>query len=182
MFPPADAYRRAAVHIGAMNTQATLAAPALSFRFATLAPPVPLLAGPPSPGRLNELDELWQAFHRTGGLATGDQLAAVMRHTVAQPISLLARWIVARQIVIVPCQGHTLVPLFQLEADFAGLRPGVAAVVRELGAVFDDWELAQWFARGNSCLGGATPAERIAGDLASVWEAARIDRYIATGG
>lgn len=164
-----------------MHTHTTLAAPALSFRFATLAPPAPLRAVPALPGRLNELDELWAAFHRTGGLATGDQLAAVMRHAVAQPISLLARWIVARQIVVVPCQGQTLVPLFQLQPDLVSLRPGIVGLVRELGAVFDDWELAQWFARGNSCLGGAAPAECIGSDLPGVWQAARTDRYIATG-
>ena len=129
----------------------------------------------------NQRDELWRAFHRTGGLATGDQLAAVMRHRVAQPISLLARWIVTRQIVIVPCEGQTLVPLFQLQPGLASVRAGIPALVHELGTVFNDWELAQWFARGNSCLGGATPAECIGSDLPGVWQAARTDRYIAAG-
>ena len=51
----------------------------------------------------------------------------------------------------------------------------------ELTPVFDDWELALWFGRGNSSLSGAVPAEKLATSLYDVWQAARIDRFIAVG-
>jgi hypothetical protein len=52
----------------------------------------------------------------------------------------------------------------------------------ELTDVFDDWELALWFSRGNSSLDGAAPADCLAIHPDDVWQAARTDRFIATGG
>lgn len=117
----------------------------------------------------------------TRGLVGADQLAELMRRAMPQPISQLARWIVERQVVSVQGPAGTLLPLFQFTDDLAGLRPGLAATLAELSAVFSDEELALWWARGNSSLGGDAPADRLATQPLAVWQAARIDRFIATG-
>jgi hypothetical protein len=147
----------------------------------------PLRPGPvPTPGADADFSRLSQGYQCSGGLVGADQLAGLMRHgaapMVSQPISQLARWIVARQVVCVPWRAQTWLPLFQFGDGRACLRPGLAAVMGELGDVFDDWELAMWFALGNSSLGGAAPADRLAAHPVEVWQAARTDRFIATGG
>ena len=133
-----------------------------------------------------EFSQLCQGLHRSGGLVSADIVVALMRHgvepSISQPISHLARWIVGRQVVCVPWRSQTLLPLFQFGDGMTSLRPGLAAVMAELADVFDDWELALWFAQGNSGLDSAAPADRLASHPADVWQAARTDRFIATGG
>jgi hypothetical protein len=133
-----------------------------------------------------EFGELCQGLQRSGGMVSADKLVGLMHdggeRSISQPISLVARWIVGRQIVCVPWRSHTLLPLFQFGDGRSTLQPGLAAVLNELTDVFDDWELALWFARGNSGLGGAAPADRLASHPGDVWQAARTDRFIATGG
>jgi hypothetical protein len=43
--------------------------------------------------------EVLHAFRRTGGLVSGDELTFLLRGRTSQPISMLARWIVERQVV-----------------------------------------------------------------------------------
>ena len=50
-----------------------------------------------------------------------------------------------------------------------------------LRSVFDEWELAEWFACPNSWLGGQTPASQVVLDEQAVVEAARADRFVAAG-
>jgi hypothetical protein len=141
-----------------------------------------------------EFSELCQGLQSSGGLIGADQLVGLMHdggkrlpglpilQPISQPISMVARWIVARQIVCISWRSQTLLPLFQFCDGRSSLRPGLAVVMAELTEVFDDWELALWFARGNSSLGSAAPADRLATHPEDVWQAARTDRFIATGG
>jgi hypothetical protein len=125
---------------------------------------------------------LAQAFDASGGVLAADALAQLMQGAVAQPISRLARWIVAREIVTVPGDGGTLVPLFQFGPGLASPQPGLLPVLAELRDVFDDRELAAWFAAPNGSLGGRRPADVLATDPHAVHETARLDRYVARGG
>lgn len=109
-----------------------------------------------------------------------DHLASLLSHRLAQPISCLARWIVRRQVVNVPARGQSWLPLFQFQHDFSGLQPVLPALLAELTPLFSDAELAQWFARGHSHLGGAAPAELVASDGPAVLLAARTDRFLAS--
>jgi hypothetical protein len=145
-----------------------------------------------------EFSELCEGLQHSGGIVSADQLVGLMHdggerslgepmgqavsRPISQPISMVARWIVGRQIVCVLWRSQTLLPLFQFEPDRSSLRPGLAAVMAELTDVFEDRELAQWFARGNTSLDGAAPADRLASHPNDVWQAARTDRFIATGG
>lgn len=104
-----------------------------------------------------------------------------MRGGLHPPLSQLARWIAWRRIVTVPCVEQTLVPLFQFEPGFAALKLGLPPVLAELTGVFDDLELAAWFATPNDSLGGKAPADVLAQDPPAVHAVARLDRFIATG-
>ncbi len=104
-----------------------------------------------------------------------------MRGTVAQPISQLARWIVARRIVTVPTPGLALVPMFQFQAGLSDLHPALEPVLRELVGVFDDLDVATWFATSNRCLNDAAPADVLTREPTAVFHAARLDRFVASG-
>lgn len=122
-----------------------------------------------------------QAFRATGGVVCGDDLATLVRSRSEQPVSIIARWIVERLAVSFEWQAQTMLPMFQFDLPGLTLRPRVAAVVQELRDVFDDWDLALWFAESNAWLCGAAPVDVIGGDPVAVLDAARADRFIARG-
>jgi hypothetical protein len=125
--------------------------------------------------------EMEQAFRASGGIASGDELAGRLRRCSEQPISVLARWIVERRAVSFPWQSQTLLPLFQFDLSTMTLRPAVIETVCELKDVFDDWDLAMWFARPNAWLSDSSPVNLIEVDAPAVLNAARADRFIAQG-
>ena len=126
-------------------------------------------------------DEIEAAYRYSGGIASDADVVSMLRKCSDQPISRLARSIVARDVVSFECEGTTWLPLFQFESQPPTVRPTVTAVVRELVDVFDDWELASWFALPNNWLQGRTPVDAVAAHPCAVREAARADRYIARG-
>jgi hypothetical protein len=121
-----------------------------------------------------------ESYRSAGGLVTSDRAAVLLRPYRDQPISQLARWIVARHIVSFEFEGDRLVPLFQFELDGMLLRPHVRDVVSELvGAFEDDLDVATWFTRPNCWLRWAVPLVMLESDPAEVLQAARADRFLA---
>jgi hypothetical protein len=121
------------------------------------------------------------AYGQCCGVATADELAGLLRVYANQPISVLARWIVARRVVSFVWQSETWIPLFQFDLADMSLRQGALQVIRELVEAFDDWELATWFASPNPWLQDAAPLEIILDDPSAVLDAARADRFVAMG-
>lgn len=139
---------------------------------------------PPAP--VQSLEErqvlsMERAFRGHGGLASGEDLSLRLRARCDQPISLLARWIVSRTILSVSWRTQTLIPMFQFDPHDMSLRPSVTQVFGELRDVFDDWELALWFAQPNAWLKDASPVDLLVIDPAAVLDAARADRFVARG-
>jgi hypothetical protein len=129
----------------------------------------------------HQLIVMEDAFRATGGLVSSNEIARRLRKGSNQPISIVANWIVAREIISLDWQSTTRVPLFQFEPPTMILRPGVTRIIRELSAVFDDWDLALWFATPNAWIFGRTPLEVFDRNERAVLEAARADRFIACG-
>ena len=125
--------------------------------------------------------QMMQVYDITGGVVSGDELSGLIRGPAGQPISLIARWIVNRQVVSIPWRSQTLLPLFQFDLHGSSLQPAVERVVAELTGVFDDLELAIWFAQPNTWLDGVAPVHVLSHDVFAVLEAARADRFVATG-
>jgi hypothetical protein len=125
--------------------------------------------------------EVVDAFRRTGGLVSGDELTLMLRQRTSQPISMLARWIVERRVVSFGLRGEYLVPMFQFEGPSMAVRRSVSAVLAELKGVFDDWDLATWFALPNDWLGERSPVRALPIDPYAVLQAARADRFVAQG-
>jgi hypothetical protein len=122
-----------------------------------------------------------QTYQRTGGLVTCDEAAMLLGRHRDQPISVLARWIVARDVLSFAWQAETLVPLFQFHIADMTLRRGAREVIAELAGAFDDLDLAAWFASPNCWLENAAPVVMIETDQPAVLQAARADRYLAKG-
>ena len=132
------------------------------------------------PSDLQRFVALQHAYRSTGGIVTGESLTLLLREQVEQPISLLARWIVNREIVSLGWRGDVWLPVFQF--DPAGVvQPGVRQIIAELSDAFDDWELAEWFAMPNCWLRGESPASAVGIGAPGVLQAARADRFVAMG-
>lgn len=122
-----------------------------------------------------------EAFGMHGGLASGDEVAWRLRRHSDQPISTLAKWIVKREVLSLVWRGQVLLPLFQFESPEMCLRKVVRDVLVDLNAVFDDWEMAAWFAQPNCFLRNERPVDVVNVDDAGLLHAARADRFVARG-
>jgi hypothetical protein len=120
-------------------------------------------------------------FQRHGGLATADEVVRLIRRRSDQPISVLARWIVDRDVVHFAWQGATLLPLFQFDRYRMLLNPIVLRVVRELRDAFDDWEIALWFVTPNASTNGVAPVDAFESNPSAALAAARTARFVALG-
>jgi hypothetical protein len=128
-----------------------------------------------------QLAELQHAYRDLGGVLGGDDLSLLLRGHCAQPISLLARWIVDGRVLSIDVGGQRWLPMFQFDPQTLQARRGIEQVIGELRGAYDEAELVQWFATPSTWLADARPAEVIAGDPAAVVAAARADRFVALG-
>jgi hypothetical protein len=122
-----------------------------------------------------------RAFSAHGGMVSADEIVRRLRLRADQPLSTLARWIVGRTIVHVEWQGNTLIPMFQFDLAEMSVRATTARVLSELVAVFDDWDIALWFAQPNSWLRDRAPVDALESHPLDVVHAARADRFVARG-
>jgi hypothetical protein len=130
---------------------------------------------------LAEPRSIINCFRAAGGVMTGDSFALLMRGRTEQPISLVARWIVEREIVNFTLGAHIMLPLFQFEMESLERKQGITNIVVELRDVLSDAELAEWFCAPSVWLGGQVPVVRAASDMDAVFQAARADRFAAFG-
>jgi len=138
-------------------------------------PPAPLvwIDGAPEPTKV------LHAFERSGGVWTGAEVERILRRRTAQPISLLARWIVDSLVVSLSSRGDYLLPAFQFDLANATVRRPVFTVLETLDGSLKDLGLAAWFALPNEWLDGVAPADLIDHDLKAVLDAARAARLAA---
>ena len=122
-----------------------------------------------------------QCYRDIGGLLPCNEVARLVGRHASQPTSRVAHWIVDRSVVSLSWRTQIWLPLFQFESCDMSLRVDAERVVHELAPVFDDWDLAVWFANPNGWLDDARPLEVLAYDLAAVLDAARADRFVAKG-
>ncbi len=121
---------------------------------------------------------LRSALARQGGCLAADEVCRLLRAHWDQPLSRVARWIARREVVSVSWRAQFWIPLFQFERPSLDLQPAACDVIGALRPIYDDWELAEWFARPHDLLAGRSPASRLACDPDAVREAARRDRFI----
>lgn len=120
-------------------------------------------------------------YRHSGGLARDVEVQRMLEGHAGGGTATLAGWLAQGCVIGFEWQAQTWLPRFQFLPAGSLPVPAITAVLLELNAVFDAWEVAQWFARANSALGGRLPVDVVSGQPRSVLDAARRDRYIAKG-
>lgn len=128
-----------------------------------------------------QFQRMYEVYLRTGGLATGDSVAYLLRERCDQPISKLARWVVNRSVVAFEWRSALRIPLFQFSDDITVLQPAVTTVMKELADALTDWEIADWFVTPNAWLLDQRPCEAIRREPSDVIGAARAARFVTLG-
>jgi hypothetical protein len=139
-------------------------------------------------------------YRASGGLARAQEVAAMCR-CAGTGLGTLAQQIIERKVVCLEWQSRIWLPLFQFQRPGMTLLPGLGAVLSELVAIYDDWDIANWFSRPNPWLADCTPADALLGQectsppdanqsvmhrhrpgvASEVLNAARAERYVAAG-
>lgn len=118
------------------------------------------------------------AFAHHGGMVHADEVVRSMRGSVEQPISMLAKRIVSREVVAIAWQHTLLVPMFQLNENSMNPKPACRDIVAELTDAMDDWTIALWFATCNPLLGGVAPVDMLSPCWNKALQAARAARQV----
>ena len=126
------------------------------------------------PGRDLHFLELLSAYRKSAGIGLSSEVAA--RRPVTG-LSDLARAIASREVLSFEWGGHLWLPLFQFEYRELTVHTSVLALLRELSAVLDDWEMADWFVAPNAWLENSAPLSLVFADSARVLDAARALRF-----
>jgi hypothetical protein len=121
------------------------------------------------------------AFRASGGLMRLQEAASNIKKYEVNDISPLAAWLFKRQILSFEWQSKLWIPMFQFNPAGVTLRAGLSAVLSELAAIYDDWEIANWFAEPNPWLAGCAPADVLAVAPTQVHHAARAARFVKAG-
>lgn len=124
---------------------------------------------------------LLAAFQGTGGVVRGNELAMMLEGLKVGNVSSLGRAMASGEICSFQWRSAFWIPMFQFDLDNLAFKRGPRKILRELNDVFDEWTLTAWFAQPNAWLDGHKPVDMLAFNLPAVHEAARADRYVATG-
>jgi hypothetical protein len=116
------------------------------------------------------------AFRASGGLARANQVASQFLRRSEQDVSVLGDWLVKRRAIGFEWHSKLWMPLFQFNPSDMSLRSGLADILAELVVVYNDWDLAGWFAKPNPWLSEGLPADALAVDAPQVLWAARAER------
>ena len=133
-----------------------------------------------SPGDDADFASLGAAYRSAGGLAGGDDLARALEDRGRGTFASLARLIVAGEIFGFEWRHTFWIPMFQF-TDRLAPKPGLRAVLAELASEFDGRRLADWFVEPNGWLEEARPIDVLDANPGEVLQAARADRFVATG-
>ena len=125
--------------------------------------------------------EMHKAFHATGGLLAMDQVLTLFKRHSGPDAHALRSWIHSGEAIAFTWDDATWLPMFQFSRKTLLVHHSLAPVLRELSAIFDGWEIANWFALPNTWLAERLPVDMLAQDLSAVWYAAQVERFIALG-
>ena len=125
--------------------------------------------------------EMLNAYRGSGGLARAPEVLTLFHRCHGPDTSMLARWIVHREVICFEWQSQSWLPLFQF--DRLNLHPHLSLrpIFIDLSGIYNPWQMAVWFARPNQWLGNRSPVDALLFDLPAVVDTARTDRLVARG-
>jgi len=122
-----------------------------------------------------------QMYRPTGGVAPIAEVRGWLKGYAGPARDSVDTWIVKREALCFEWQSRAWLPWFQFDRHTMAPHMPLRAVLAELNAVHDPWEVANWFALPNPWLGQRVPVETLLSDLPGVLHAARADCVIANG-
>lgn len=120
---------------------------------------------------------LCEACRESGGVAWADDLDRRLHARKSAEERSLARLIASRQVLAFEWRGTCWILMAQFERGSLSLKPQFLDAWSELAGDLEGWQVAAWFARSNTWLGGQRPIDLIDSDLTTVLRAARADRF-----
>ncbi len=124
---------------------------------------------------------LQNALRASGGLASGNEVAARLQLDGEAGYVQLARWIVGRQAFSFAWHDDIWLPMFQFDPQNFSLRRSARPILAELIGVMAGWSIAHWFATPNEALHGHRPVELWNTQQEEVFQAARLQRFVMKG-
>lgn len=124
---------------------------------------------------------LLSSYRASGGTARGDDVARLLEDHGLGNFMGLARLIATSEVFGFEWRSTIWIPMFQFNLHDLSVRPSAGKVLAELGAGFDGWARAAWFAQPNSWLQRRKPVDLMSSALPEVLTAARADRFVASG-
>ena len=115
----------------------------------------------PGAAATRSCERLIGTYSAHGGLLIGDRVVELLRQRRPQPLSVLARWIVEREVVWFSHDDRLHLPMFQFHRGDMTVRTAVSDVLRTLRPVMDDTAIADWFVTPNGYAKGRSPLEWI---------------------
>ena len=138
-----------------------------------------------SPASVPQADQLFlglvDAFQATGGLIRVDDLESMFMLRSFGFSKEFAMSITDRQVIHFEWQAQTWLPLFQFDLIRMQARPELVPILAELNSIYDNWEVADWFARINPWLGGYSPSQELGRNPLAVMNAASAEVFVARG-
>lgn len=125
--------------------------------------------------------QMLEAFRSTGGVAPVEEVGQLLQRHLAHHDNALLEWIAQRDVICFEWQDRRWIPWFQFNRHSLQPHRQLRPVLAELNAVYDPWELGNWFAMPNPWLADCLPVDLLVADLPGVLLAARADRFIANG-
>jgi len=179
-------------HLHPYDSRATLARDAATLLFVGTIYPAAAQASPWPGSESDQPDaggphvsaqfmRMLKAYRHSGGLFRANEAAARCKPHGGTDAYTLAGWILQRKVVSFEWLSRIWLPVFQFNRHDMSRQNGLDAVMSELTAVCDDWEIANWMSTPNAWLADATPADRLASAATEVLDAARADRFVLAG-
>lgn len=106
-------------------------------------------------------EHLIRAYAAHGGVLVGDRVVERLRQRRPQPLSVLGRWIVQREVVWFNHEDRLHLPMFQFDGGDMTVRRDVADVLEALRPFLDDDGVADWFVTPNGFCAGYRPIDWI---------------------
>jgi len=124
---------------------------------------------------------LLAAYRSTGGTARGDDLARLLEDHFLGDFVSLAKLIASDKVFGFTWRDTFWIPMFQFDLVDLSVKGAARQVLAELGGDFDGWARAAWFVAPNPWLNGRRPVDLLKSNLLGVLDAARADRFVASG-
>jgi len=121
-----------------------------------------------------------KAYRHSGGLWRASDVATRCKPHSGTDVHTLAGWVLDRQVVSFEWLSRIWLPVFQFQRADMGRQQGLAEVLSVLAGVYDNWQVANWFALPNHWLADSTPADRLSRAPDEVLTAARAEQSMPT--